>query len=74
MRARLFRFTNEGDIDAKEFAKKTGMAVLSVNSMIRHAKGNAKLYEEMVELGYSDDSLARLVVQPWKGRNKGEDC
>ena len=33
------------------------MAVLSVNSMIRHAKGNAKLYEEMVALGYSDDSF-----------------
>ncbi len=30
---------------------------MSVNAMIRHAKQNAKLYEEMVELGYSDESF-----------------
>ncbi len=33
------------------------MALMSVNSMIRHAKQNAKLYEEMVELGYSEESF-----------------
>ncbi len=33
------------------------MALMTVNSMIRHAKQNAKLYEEMVELGYSDESF-----------------
>ena len=33
------------------------MALMSVNSMIRYAKLNAMLYEEMVELGYSDDSF-----------------
>jgi hypothetical protein len=30
------------------------MAIMSVNSMIQHTKLNATLYEEMVELGYSD--------------------
>jgi hypothetical protein len=33
------------------------MALMSVNSMIRHAKQNAMLYEEMVELGYLDESF-----------------
>ena len=56
-RARLFRFTTEEDINPKDFAEKTGMALMSVNSMIRHAKQNAKLYKEMVELGYSDESF-----------------
>jgi len=55
--SRLFRFTQEEDIDTKDFAEKTGMAIMSVNSMIRHAKQNAKLYEEMVELGYLDESF-----------------
>ena len=53
----LFRFTTKEDIDTKDFAEKTGMVIMSVNSMIRHAKQNAKLYEEMVELGYSDKSF-----------------
>jgi len=57
LRARLFRFTTEEGIDTKDFAEKTGMALMSVNSMIRHAKQNAKLYEEMVALGYSDESF-----------------
>ena len=55
--SRLFRFTTEEDINPKDFAEKTGMAIMSVNSMIQHAKLNTKLYEEMIELGYSDDAF-----------------
>ena len=62
--SRLFRFTNEEDIDTKDFAEKTGMSINSVNSMIRHAKQNAKLYEEMVAIGYSDTTFPAWWYSP----------
>ena len=72
LRARLFRFTTEEGIDTKDFAEKTGMSVMSVNSMIRHAKGNAKLYEEMVELGYSDESFPVWWYSPGRAGQEGD--
>ena len=84
--SRLFRFTTEEDINPKDFAEKTGMAIMSVNSMIQHAKLNAKLYEEMIELGYSDDAFpvwwysparegttAETVEQPRRKAKKSEE-
>ena len=83
--SRLFRFETYEDIDVKDFAEKTGMSVMSVNSMIRHAKLNAKLYEEMVGLGYLDKSFpvwwysparegteAKTVEQPRTTLEEGE--
>ena len=39
--------------------------------MIRHAKGNAKLYEEMVELGYSDKSFPVWWYSPGREGTEG---
>jgi hypothetical protein len=64
LRARLFRFTTEEGIDTKDFAEKTGMAIMSVNSMIRYAKGNAKLYEEMLAAGYTDGEFPSWWFSP----------
>ena len=61
----------EEDIDAKDFAAKTGMAVNSVSSMIRHAKLNKKLYAEMVALGYSDATFPAWWYSPGREGTEG---
>jgi hypothetical protein len=43
---------------------RTGIAVLSVNAMIKHAKTNPRLYEDMVELGYSDSTFPAWWYSP----------
>ena len=40
--SRLFRFDKYEDIDAKDFAEKTGMNVKSVASMIKQAAARAR--------------------------------
>ena len=48
------------------------MSVNSVNSMIRHAKLNATLYEEMVALGYSDESFPVWWYSPGREGTKAK--
>ena len=53
-------------------ANKTNINQNSVISIIRHAKQNAKLYEEMVELGYSDESFPVWWFSPARGAGTTE--
>ena len=70
LRARLFRFTDEADIDTKDFAEKTGMNLQSVISMLKQARFNAKLYEDMLKAGYTDGEFPAWWFSP--GRASGE--
>jgi hypothetical protein len=61
---RLFRFKKEDEIDVRDFAKKTDMNVQSVISMVKQARMNAKLYEWMVQAGYSDEEFPAWWYSP----------
>ena len=51
---------------------RTGIAVLSVNAMIKHAKTNPRLYEDMVELGYSDSTFPSWWYSPARDGTEGQ--
>lgn len=48
------------------------MALMSVNSMIRHAKLNSTLYEEMIALGYLDKSFPVWWYSPGREGTKAK--
>ena len=51
---------------------RTGIAVLSVNAMIKHAKTNPRLYEDMVKLGYSDSTFPSWWYSPARDGTEGQ--
>ena len=51
---------------------RTGIAVLLVNAMIKHAKTNPRLYEDMVELGYSDSTFPSWWYSPARDGTEGQ--
>jgi len=52
------------DIDAKDFAEKTGMSLQSVSSMLKQARSNATLCEEMLAAGYTDGEFPAWWFSP----------
>jgi hypothetical protein len=54
--------------NAEDFAEKTGMNYNSVVSMLKQARSNRTLYEQMLEAGYTDAEFPAWWFSPRSGR------
>ena len=61
------------DIDAKDFAEKTGMSLQSISSMLKQARSNATLCEEMLAAGYTDGEFPAWWFSPAREAEPRQD-